>query len=124
MVLFINKKVFQAENTFQKKFYFVPNSFEINCKCEAFYHHEEDQFVQTSIKGSSIDNYTLDEVITGIKSDEISVDSSFFTTLNIEYKTDKRTKQLIEANAELQLVDNEKRYRTYLLILKPINPEL
>lgn len=120
-VLFINRQVFQTESIFQKEFYLLSNSFLVNCKCEAIYHHEEDQFVRTIIKGISVDHYGLDEILTGIKSDEIADNSTFHSLLNFEYKTNKRTKQLVEASAEIQLFDDDIHYQTYSLILKPIN---
>lgn len=120
-VIFINRKIFQTETIFQKKFYLVPNSFEINCKCEASYNHTDEKYVQTIIEGISIENYSMNEVLNGIKSDETKDDSSLYSVLHFEYKTDKRTKQLIEASADIQLVESEKQYKTYSLILKPTN---
>lgn len=114
----MNRKVFQTENEFLKKLYLVPNSFPIHCECKASYHHHE-QFVSTIIDVKTIDNYNLEEILSGVKSNEESENTSFYAELILEYQTDKKQKQLLEANAEIQLYDNEKLYRTY----KPTNYE-
>ncbi|MDH2208698.1 MULTISPECIES: hypothetical protein [Empedobacter] len=116
-VLFMNREVFQTENNFLKKFYLVPNSFAVNCECNVSYYHFEND-VSTIINAKTINNYDLENILNGIKSDEEDKTSSFYTELFFEYKTDKKVKQLLEANAEIQLYDNEKLYRIYKLILK------
>ncbi len=116
-VLLMTREVFQTENNFLKEFYLVPNSFAVNCECNISYHHFEHD-VLTIINAKTIDYYNLEDVLNGINSDEENEMSSFYAELIFEYKTDKKTKQLLEANAEIQLYDEEKLYRTYKLILK------
>lgn len=116
-VLFMNREVFQTENNFLKKFYLVPNSFAVNCECNVSYYHFEND-VSTIINAKTINNYDLENILNGIKSGEEDKTSSFYAELFFEYKTDKKVKQLLEVNAEIQLYDNEKLYRIYKLILK------
>lgn len=116
-VLFMNREVFQTENNFLKKFYLVPNSFAVNCECNvSYYHFEKD--VLTIINVKTIDNYNFENILNGIKSDKEDENTSFYAELIFEYQTDKLTKQLLKANAEIQLYDNEKLYRTHKLTLK------
>lgn len=116
-VLFMNREVFQTENNFLKKFYLVPNSFAVNCECNvSYYHFEKD--VLTIINVKTIDNYNFENILNGIKSDKENENTSFYAKLIFEYQTDKLTKRLLKANAEIQLYDNEKLYRTHKLTLK------
>jgi hypothetical protein len=82
------------------------------------YNHQHPQVVETIINGISLDNCALVEVINGIKSDDENENTSFYATVFFYYKTDKITKQLIEASSEIKLIDNEKEFRTYKLIIK------
>lgn len=116
-VLFMNREVFQTENNFLKKFYLVPNSFAVNCECNvSYYHFEKD--VSTIINVKTIDNYNFENILNGIKSDKENENTSFYAKVIFEYQTDKLTKRLLKANAEIQLYDNEKLYRTHKLTLK------
>ena len=115
--LFLNKRIFLSE-AFKKYFFLVPNSFGILCECEVVYNHDYDDFVQTIIKGKSIENYTLEEVLNGVKNDETEKDSSFYATIYFEYKTDKKNKQLLWAKGEFILFEDEEFYKKFQLILE------
>ena len=117
-LLFPRKEFFFHQQKFNSYFYVVPNSFAVQFICEAEFNHDNKDFVLTTIKGYADDSSSLEEVLTGVKSDE-QAEVPLKAELNICYKTAKKTKQLLEVESTIFLYQEDEVYHHYQLNIQP-----
>lgn len=93
---------FHKKSSWTESFYFLQNSFPVQCQMEIQQENKDNDFMVTVIRGNIAEHYSLQELITGIKHNEIS-EESVLGEFIIEYITHKKNKNLIQACSSVML---------------------
>ncbi|MNY49378.1 hypothetical protein D3C86_1847950 [compost metagenome] len=72
----------------------------INCSTSARYNHEDENIVVTKLKGLIKDLFSLQDILRGKSFDNYSQELAD-GEINLLYKTDKKTKKMLEAEASI-----------------------
>jgi len=115
-VLFPEMDWFRKRKGWEDNFYFISNSFSLKCTFEIEYNHDNPDTVETTIHGNSIDDCSLQELIIGAKFEEIRKEN-VPGKIQIKYTTDKITKRLLRADAEISLWHEDEMYSKHILTL-------
>lgn len=115
-VLFPEMDWFRRKKDWEDNFYFISNSFSLKCEFEIEYNYDNTDTVETIIHGNSIDDCSLQELIKGNRFEEIR-EEKVSGKIQIKYTTDKITKQLLRADAEVTLWHEDEMYSKHILTL-------
>jgi len=99
-VLFPKMEWFYKTDSWTEKFYFLPNSILLKCAMRATYNHDDTAMVETELKGEIKDMFSLQEILRGISFDTENEELAD-GEITLLYKTDKKTKKLLEAKASV-----------------------
>jgi hypothetical protein len=113
-ILFPEMDWFRRKKEWEENFYFISNSFPLKCKFEIEYNHDNPDVVETTIHGNSIDDCSLQELIKGNRFEEMR-EEKVSGKIQIKYTTDKITKQLLGADAEVTLWYEDEIYSKHIL---------
>lgn len=113
--LFPKMEWFHKNKPWEETLYIVQNSFPVTCLMEAEYHESRD-CIQTILRGNTKDEYSLQELLAGRRFPERSEDWGSGEII-LKYETDKQTRQLLKATAQIILKNKDKTFSSYQLIL-------
>ncbi|WDF45924.1 hypothetical protein PQ459_13550 [Chryseobacterium sp. KACC 21268] len=99
-LLFPKMDWFYKSGQWTEQFYLLPNSMFINCSTSARYNHEDENIVVTKLKGMIKDLFSLQDILRGQSFDNYSQELAD-GEINLIYKTDKKTKKMLGAEASI-----------------------
>lgn len=114
--LFPNPEWFYSQKLWEEKFYLVKNSFPVSMQLATTHQHLDEEIIQTVIKGQSIDDAGLQDLLSGRKLGDVAAEP-LNATLLLTYNTHKSTKQLLELNAEVMLYAEDEIFKEHHLHL-------
>lgn len=100
--LFPKMEWFHKKADWKESFYFLQNSFPVQCDMEMKYENEDQNFHTTIIRGSIAEFYDLQEIKTGRKHNEVAEDPVSGEII-IEYTTHKKNKTLLQVGSIINL---------------------
>ena len=115
-LLFPRMEWFHKAGNWTETFYFLTNSFAVNCSMSARYNHKGTGIVETSILGFIRDAFTLQEILRGTASDS-EPEQPADGDVELRYKTDKKTKKMLVAEASVTFRNDNEIYRKQTLKL-------
>ena len=118
-VLFPKMTWFHKYDVWKDEFYLVKNSFPLNCIFKAEFIHLDEEQIQTDIKGEIEDRISLQELLKGRKFGE-EPEEPVVGVVEIKYSTQKKTKQLLAAEAGIALLHEGEIYRKQKIKLSKI----
>lgn len=118
-ILFPNMVWFHKYNSWKDEFYLVKNSFPLNCIFKVDFIHLNEEQIQTDIKGEIKERISLQELLKGRKFGE-EPEEPVVGVVEIKYTTQKKTKQLIAAEAGIALLHEGEIYRKQKIKLSKI----
>lgn len=99
-ILFPKMDWFHRTEHWTEQFYFLSNSMLLKCAMFATYNHAEKDFVETRLKGVLKELFSLQEILRRQPFDDRCQELED-AEINLLYKTDKKTKKMIEAEASI-----------------------
>jgi len=108
-VLFPRMEWFHKTNNWIEEFYLFQNSFKVKCSMSAEYDHKETETVETVLRGTINDSYSLQEILRRKSFDNNSKEVAD-GGIEILYSTDKKTKQMLEAEAFITFKNDDELY--------------
>ncbi|MBF8458403.1 hypothetical protein IV494_14560 [Kaistella sp. G5-32] len=118
-VLFPSMIWFYKESAWKEEFYLVKNSFPINCIFNVDFIHLDEAQIQTDIKGEIQDKISLQELLKGKKFEE-EPEEPVVGLVELKYTTHKNTKQMLQAEAGIALLQEGEIYRKQKILLSKI----
>lgn len=115
-LLFPKMEWFHKTSNWTERFYFLQNSFSLNCFMHAEYDHQSTEIVETLLKGKIKDTFSLQEILRGISFDE-EPEELADGEIELRYITDKKTKKMLEAEASVTFRNADELYRKQTLKL-------
>lgn len=115
-LLFPRMDWFHKTHSWTEQFYFLPNSIFLKCSMSANYNHEGTEIVETQLKGRIKDLFSLQEILRGHSFDD-QPDDLVDGEIELLYKTDKKTKKMLEAEASLTFKKDQEIFRKQTLKL-------
>jgi hypothetical protein len=115
-VLFPEMDWFRRKQEWEEKFYLTANSFPLKCRFKTEYNHNNADDVETIINGNNIEDCSFQELIRGVKFDEVS-EEKISGEIEIKYTTHKATKQLVRVHTEITLWHEGEQYSKHTLSL-------
>ncbi len=115
-VLFPKMEWFYKTESWTEKFYFLPNSILLKCAMHATYNHDDAVIVETELRGKIKDMFSLQEILRGISFDTENEELAD-GEIKLLYKTHKKTKKLLEANASVLFRREDTLYKEHTLKL-------
>lgn len=100
--LFPKMDWFHKKADWAESFYFLQNSFSVQCHMEIEQKDEDQDHITTILKGNSTEFYSLQELNTGTKY-TIPAEDPVTGHIIIEYTTHKKNKNLLQATASINL---------------------
>ena len=100
--LFPKMDWFHKKASWKESFYFLQNSFPVECDMEIEYENEDQNSQTAIIRGNIIEFYDLQEIRTGRKHNEIAEDPVSGEII-IEYTTHKKNKTLLQVRSIINL---------------------
>lgn len=101
-ILFPDKKWFDKKEPWSEDFFFVQGGFSIKCLFNAEYHLDFATVAETIIQAENTDEYSITQLLNNAKNVNEELKEPAQLDLKITYRTNKITKQLESANAELR----------------------
>jgi hypothetical protein len=108
-LLFPKMEWFHKTRSWTESFYLIQNSFPLKCTMTAGYDHEDTETVETLLKGTIEDAFSLQEILLGISFDEKS-DVLADGEMEFRYITDKNTKKMLKAEASVTFKNDDELY--------------
>lgn len=115
-VIFPKMEWFHKSEDWVESFYFLQNTFPLNCLMRAEYNHEGTEIVETSLRGYFNDSLSFNEILRGIRFDNLS-ENPADGEIEIRYITDKKSKKMLEATASLLIRNEDEIYKKQTLKL-------
>lgn len=100
--LFPKMDWFHRKSVWQEKFYFLQNSFPVQCSLDSEYESEDRDFVTTVLKGKIIDPCSLQELKRGVRFEQ-PAEEPISGEINLQYTTHTEDKTLSRAESSLNL---------------------
>lgn len=117
-LLFPERKYLREENEWKATFYVVPNSFPLECKFNSTHHFEDNNTIK--IKGTIDDNYSLQEILKGVKIEE-NQKEAINGEVELYYTLSEDSKMLEKITAEIVLWNHGELYLKHFLTLEMKN---
>jgi len=115
-ILFPEMDWFRRKNEWEESFYVVPNSFPVKCRLHTDYNFENPDNVEIIIKGKIEGDCSLQELLKGVKFEELPEDQ-VTGEIELHYTTSKKSKKLKKIEASIVLINQGEMYRRHNLIL-------
>jgi len=115
-ILFPRMDWFHKTNHWTEQFYFLPNSFSLKCSMSAKYNHEGTEIVETQLNGTIKDMFSLQEILRGQSFDD-QTNELADGEIELFYRTDKKSKKMLEAEASLIFRKDQEIFRKQTLKL-------
>ncbi|MFC4163053.1 hypothetical protein ACFOWU_05265 [Epilithonimonas zeae] len=115
-LLFPKMEWFHKTNNWTEQFYFLPNSIFLKCSMSAKYNHEGTEIVETKLSGTIKDMFGLQEILRGQSFDNQSEELAD-GEIELLYRTDKKTKRMLEAEASVTFRKDQEIFRKQTLKL-------
>lgn len=115
-LLFPKMDWFYKAHSWTERFYFLPNSLFLKCSMSANYNHEGIEIVETQLKGTIKDLFSLQEILRGQSFDD-QPDELVDGEIELLYKTDKKTKKMLKAEASVTFKKDQEIFRKQTLKL-------
>ncbi|MCD9853274.1 hypothetical protein LUD75_01050 [Epilithonimonas sp. JDS] len=115
-LLFPKMEWFHMTREWTENFYLIQNSFSLRCSMRAEYEHKGTEIVETLLRGTVQDAYSLQEILRGISFGEAPEELAE-CDIEIRYITDKKTKRMLEAEATVIFKNEDALYRKQTLKL-------
>ena len=119
-VVFPKMSWFHKESAWTHEFQPIKNSFPVKCNFIVNYIHLNEEEIQTDLKGEIEEEISLQELLMGRKLEE-TPEEPLVGIVELKYTTQKKTKQLIAAEAGIALVNEGEIYRKQKIKLSQIN---
>ncbi|MCT2560898.1 LysM peptidoglycan-binding domain-containing protein [Chryseobacterium herbae] len=100
--LFPKMDWFHKRSTWSEKFFFIQNSFPVQCCMEIEYEDEDSDFIITVLRGKITDSCSLQELKRGIRFEEMA-EEPVSGEISLQYTTHKHHKNLSRAESSLSL---------------------
>ncbi|KMQ60086.1 hypothetical protein ACM46_17730 [Chryseobacterium angstadtii] len=100
--LFPKMDWFRKTSVWSEDFYFIQNSFPVQCSMETGYRDEDQDFIITILKGKITDSCSLQELKRGVKLG-VTAEEPVSGEISFQYTTHKRSKHLSRAESSLSL---------------------
>ena len=115
-LLFPKMDWFHKTNAWTEQLYFIPNSILLKCSMSANYYHKGIGIVETKLRGNIKDMFSLQDILRG---KQVDFQSKELADGEIEllYKTDKKSKGLLEAEASITFWNGDDIFRKQTLKL-------
>lgn len=107
---------FHKTGNWPEDFYFIQNSFPVKCRMSAEYHHTEPETVETLLKGYIEEPFSIREVLRGVRFTE-EPEEEADGEIEFRYRTDKKIKKMLQAEASVILKNEDELYRKQTLKL-------
>lgn len=114
-ILFPNKKWFDRSKPWNEDFFFVQNSFSLKCLFNVEYHLDFSTSAETIIQAENVENISLLELLKAVKYEGDEPEEPAKLDLKITYRTNKTTKLLESASAELRFWQEGELYKEHKL---------
>lgn len=114
--LFPRMEWFHKTNSWTEEFYLLQNSFKVKCSMSAEYDHKGTEIVETVLRGTINDTYSLQEILRKKSFDNNSKELAD-GEIEIRYITNKKTKQMLDAEASIIFKNDDELYRKQTLKL-------
>ncbi|SFI50255.1 hypothetical protein [Halpernia frigidisoli] len=118
-VLFPKMDWFYKESAWKEEFYLVKNSFALNCIFNVNFNHLNENEIEINLKGEIEENSSLQELLKGKKFNDGAEDAAV-GLVELKYKTEKKTKQLLKVEAGIALLQDGDIYRKQKITLSKI----
>lgn len=115
-LIFPKMEWFHKTGNWPEDFCFIQNSFLLKCRMNAEYSHTEPETAETLLKGYIEEPSSIQEVLRGVPFTEKSEEQAD-GTLEFRYRTDKKTKKMLQAEASVILNSEGELYRKQTLKL-------
>lgn len=108
--LFPQMECFRKTGNWTQEFCLLQNSFPVKCLMNAEYNHDDPEFVQTLLSGRIDDTFSLQEILRGVRFTE-EPEKPADGEIEFRYRTDKKTKKMLQAEASVILNSEDELYR-------------
>ncbi len=115
-MLFPKMEWFHKTGDWPEDFYFIQKSFLLKCRMKAEYNYTESEIAETLIIGYVDEPFSIQEVLRGISFNEKSEEQAE-GEIELRYRTDKKTKKMLQAEASVILKNEDRLYRKQTLKL-------
>ncbi|WP_027388267.1 hypothetical protein [Chryseobacterium gregarium] len=115
-LIFPKMEWFHKTCDWTEDFYFIQNSFLLKCRMNAEFNHTESGIAETLLKGYIEEPSSIQEVLRGVSFTEKSEEQAD-GTIEFRYRTDKKTKKMLQAEASVILKNEGELYRKQTLKL-------
>lgn len=115
-LIFPKMEWFHKTGNWPEDFCFIQNSFLLKCRMNAEYSHTEPETAETLLKGYIEEPSSIQEVLRGVPFTEKSQEQAD-GTIEFHYRTDKKTKKMLQAEASVILNSEGELYRKQTLKL-------
>ncbi|UQB69200.1 LysM peptidoglycan-binding domain-containing protein [Epilithonimonas zeae] len=115
-LLFPKMEWFHKTYNWTEQFYFLPNSIFLKCSMSANYNHEGTEIVETKLNGTIKDMFSLQEILRGQSFDNQNEELAD-GEIDLLYRTDKKTKRMLEAEASVTFRKDQEIFRKQTLKL-------
>lgn len=116
-VLFPEMDWLRRKTEWEAEFFIVQNSFPVKCLFHAEFNFENPNDVEIFIKGKINENFSLQELLKGTKSEK-QPEETMTVDIELHYTTSKKNKQLKKIEASIILFHQQEIYQKHNLILK------
>lgn len=115
-LLFPKMEWFHKNGNWPEDFCFIQNSFPVKCRMNAEYHHTGSETAETLLKGYIEEPISIREILRGVRFTE-NPEEQAEGEIEFLYRTDKKTKKMLQAEACVILNNEGKLYRKQTLKL-------
>ncbi|WP_294288469.1 hypothetical protein [uncultured Chryseobacterium sp.] len=109
-LMFPKMEWFHKAGNWREDFFFIRNSFPVKCRMSAEYHHTEPETAETLITGYIEEPVRMQEILRGVRFTEKSEEQAE-GEIEFRYRTDKKTKKMLQAEASVILNSEDELYR-------------
>ncbi|MDQ1162950.1 hypothetical protein QE422_003318 [Chryseobacterium sp. SORGH_AS 447] len=109
-ILFPQMECFRKTGKWTQEFCLLQNSFSVKCLMNAEYHHTEPKTAETLIKGYIEEPLSIQEILRGVRFTE-EPEKPADGEIEFRYRTDKKTKKMLQAEASVILNSEDELYR-------------
>ncbi|WP_294307334.1 hypothetical protein [uncultured Chryseobacterium sp.] len=109
-LIFPKMEWFHKTGNWPEDFCFVQNSFPVKCRMNAEYHHAEPETAETLLRGYIEEPLSIQEILRGVRFTE-EPEEPADGEIEFRYRTDKKTKKILQAEAFVILNSEDELYR-------------
>ncbi|GEN77524.1 hypothetical protein [Chryseobacterium hagamense] len=109
-LMFPKMEWFHKTGNWQEDFCFVQHSFPVKCRMNAEYHHTEPETAETVLRGYIEEPLSIQEILRGVRFTE-EPEKPADGEIEFRYRTDKKTKKMLQAEASVILNSEDELYR-------------